>query len=75
MCPATPTAAAAPAEGRDGAPQLQLSPEELEICTLYKWLDSLPLSRPKRNLHRDFADGGAFRPPEACAPYRDACMC
>lgn len=25
---------------------------------LYEWVDSVPLSRPKRNITRDFADGG-----------------
>ena len=23
----------------------------------YRWIDQIPLSRPKRTLHRDFADG------------------
>lgn len=30
--------------------------EDLE--SIYAWLDKIPLSRCKRNLPRDFADGG-----------------
>lgn len=33
-----------------------VSDEELE--SLFIWVDEIPLSRPKRNLSRDFADGG-----------------
>ncbi len=25
---------------------------------LYLWVDTIPLSRPKRNIARDFSDGG-----------------
>lgn len=25
--------------------------------TIYNWVDEIPLSRPKRNISRDFADG------------------
>jgi hypothetical protein len=25
---------------------------------LYTWVDEIPLSRPKRNITRDFSDGG-----------------
>ena len=32
-----------------------LSDEELQ--QVYTWVDSLTLSRPKRNIHRDFSDG------------------
>jgi hypothetical protein len=28
------------------------------IEVLYNWVDEIPLSRPKRNIARDFADGG-----------------
>ncbi|XP_071609085.1 sperm flagellar protein 1 isoform X2 [Heliangelus exortis] len=28
-----------------------------ELATLYRWLDTLPLSRPRRNIARDFSDG------------------
>lgn len=27
---------------------------------IYTWIDEIPLSRPKRNLGRDFIDGGIF---------------
>jgi hypothetical protein len=25
---------------------------------IYNWVDEIPLSRPKRNIARDFSDGG-----------------
>ena len=28
-----------------------------ELQQVYTWVDSLTLSRPKRNIHRDFSDG------------------
>ena len=34
--------------------------DEEELQRLYAWIDTVPLTRPKRNLHRDFSDGGAF---------------
>jgi hypothetical protein len=33
-----------------------LTDEELQH--VYVWIDSIPLSRPKRNIARDFSDGG-----------------
>uniref|UniRef100_A0A7R9VBL5 Calponin-homology (CH) domain-containing protein n=1 Tax=Chlamydomonas euryale TaxID=1486919 RepID=A0A7R9VBL5_9CHLO len=30
---------------------------EAELQTLYTWVDEIPLSRPKRNISRDFSDG------------------
>ncbi len=33
-----------------------LSEEEMQM--IYNWVDEIPLSRPKRNISRDFADGG-----------------
>ena len=33
-----------------------MSPDELQ--ELYTWIDEVPLSRPKRNITRDFGDGG-----------------
>ena len=33
----------------------ELSEEELE--SLYMWIDEIPLSRPKKNMTRDFSDG------------------
>jgi hypothetical protein len=29
------------------------------LQSLYTWVDEIPLSRPKRNITRDFSDGGA----------------
>ncbi len=34
----------------------ELSSDQLE--EIYKWVDSMQLSRPKKNISRDFADGG-----------------
>ncbi|XP_052771639.1 sperm flagellar protein 1-like isoform X2 [Mya arenaria] len=31
--------------------------DEQELESLYAWVDSIPLSRPKRNIARDFSDG------------------
>ena len=31
---------------------------EDEMQRLYQWIDEIPLSRPKRNIGRDFSDGG-----------------
>jgi hypothetical protein len=36
----------------------ELSDEDLQ--TVYCWVDSIQLSRPKRNISRDFADGGKY---------------
>lgn len=33
--------------------------EEL-LEDLYAWIDQIPLSRPKKDVRRDFADGGKF---------------
>jgi hypothetical protein len=34
----------------------KLSEEEMQM--IYNWVDEIPLSRPKRNIARDFSDGG-----------------
>lgn len=31
--------------------------KEQELQEVYEMVDSIPLSRPKRNINRDFADG------------------
>ena len=36
-----------------------LDDETLQV--LYTWIDEIPLSRPKRNIARDFSDGGSAR--------------
>ena len=33
---------------------------EEDIQSLYMWIDDIPLTRPKKNMTRDFSDGGAF---------------
>lgn len=35
-----------------------LDDEALQV--LYTWIDEIPLSRPKRNIARDFSDGGSL---------------
>jgi hypothetical protein len=32
--------------------------DEEELQSLYAWIDEVPLSRPKKNLARDFSDAG-----------------
>ena len=32
--------------------------EDNELMSIYEWVDSVPLSRPKKNIARDFCDGG-----------------
>jgi hypothetical protein len=34
----------------------KLSEEEMQM--IYNWVDEIPLSRPKRNIARDFSDCG-----------------
>lgn len=34
--------------------------DDAELEELYSWIDGIPLSRPKRNIARDFSDGGKF---------------
>ena len=31
---------------------------EEELQELYEWVDEIPLSRPKKNIARDFSDAG-----------------
>ena len=31
--------------------------DDEELQRIYQWVDEVPLSRPKRNIARDFADG------------------
>ena len=47
----------------------ELSDDDLQ--TVYCWVDSIQLSRPKRNISRDFADGGKFDPPDAFAFFKN----
>jgi hypothetical protein len=34
------------------------NPTEKDVFDIYAWIDSLEFSRPKRNITRDFSDGG-----------------
>ena len=36
----------------------RLSMNDEQLQSVYVWVDSIPLSRPKRNISRDFSDGG-----------------
>lgn len=38
-----------------------------ELQKIYVWVDSIPLSRPKRNISRDFSDGGEHTDGRAAA--------
>jgi hypothetical protein len=31
------------------------------LSDIYNWVDSVPLTRPKKNLARDFSDGGKYK--------------
>jgi hypothetical protein len=33
---------------------------EEEMQEVYNWVDEIPLSRPKKNIARDFSDGGKY---------------
>lgn len=33
--------------------------DDEEQQDLFAWIDKIPLSRPKRNISRDFSDGGS----------------
>lgn len=33
---------------------------ETALQELYTWIDEIPLSRPKKNISRDFSDGGSL---------------
>lgn len=35
---------------------------EEEMQEVYNWVDEIPLSRPKKNIARDFSDGGKWAP-------------
>ena len=34
---------------------------EEEMQEVYNWVDEIPLSRPKKNIARDFSDCGKFQ--------------
>ncbi len=41
-------------------PTMNHSLSEDELKKVYAWVDEIPLSRPKKNIARDFSDGGRF---------------
>lgn len=44
-----------------GSPsQLITTLDEEGLQELYTWIDEINLSRPKRNIWRDFSDGGRY---------------
>ena len=34
--------------------------DDVELESLYQWVDRVPLSRPKKNIGKDFSDGGTY---------------
>lgn len=34
--------------------------DDVELENLYQWIDRIPLSRPKKNVGKDFSDGGKW---------------
>ena len=42
--------------------------DDTQLQELYTWVDGIPLSRPKRNITRDFGDGGGS--PAPSLPFR-----
>ena len=39
-------------------PKTAANMNDEQLQSVYVWVDSIPLSRPKRNIGRDFSDGG-----------------
>lgn len=50
-----------------------MSLDDEELQAIYTWVDEIPLSRPKRNIARDFADGGASASGRAQIEFRKRC--
>ena len=38
--------------------------DEEELQLVYQWVDSVPLTRPKKNIARDFSDGCTLYDPD-----------
>ena len=49
------------------------SVDEEALHQLYLWVDNIPLSRPKRNLSRDFSDGGVCSNVCVCRTHAWVC--
>ncbi len=41
--------------------EIDMELDETALQELYTWIDGIPLSRPKKNISRDFSDGGIIR--------------
>lgn len=54
----------------DGFVRLQ---DDDTLQKIYSWIDEIPLSRPKRNITRDFSDGGECE--RTCAAAGDCGWC
>jgi hypothetical protein len=53
-----------------------MSLTEAQISSLLTWIDEIPLSRPKRNITRDFSDGGScFKFFKVKFPDLNVCFC
>ena len=50
-------AGGARARGEARSERMEPASEE-ELQELYEWVDEIPLSRPKKNIARDFSDAG-----------------
>ena len=44
--------------GSGGSGNFETELDETALQELYTWIDEIPLSRPKKNISRDFSDGG-----------------
>ena len=43
---------------KQAMPEMDAPPlNEEELNNIYNWVDEIPLSRPKKNIARDFSDG------------------
>ena len=47
--------------------------DDAEVENLYHWIGRIPLSRPKKNIVKDFSDGGMLY-RSSCIPRRCICM-
>jgi hypothetical protein len=45
-------------EQKEPVPKVLKTLTDEELQKIYVWIDSIPLTRPKRNIQRDFSDGG-----------------
>lgn len=48
--------------------------DDQQLQELYAWVDEITLSRPKRNITRDFSDGGKYILFEVLFTFRLFCI-